>query len=250
VPPPKKVKETDAIFDGLRALHTEAAADPTTVRASVDAKATVNIGPFARGGQSRTGTKAADHDFQPAGKLTPVGIFQPGAGALDLYFTASKVTSDFLADMVEDWWQRNQQQFRDKQRLILDLDNGPENHSHRSQFLYRMVQFARLRDVTVVLAYYPPYHSKYNPIERCWGALENYWHGELLDSEAAVLGFAANMTYQGRHPRVQRVTKEYAKGVRRTKAEKKALEKQVRRKAGLEKWFVVIPPSNPDQIIP
>ena len=43
--------------------------------------------------------------------------------------------------------------------------------------------------------YYPPYHSKYNPIERCWGVLEVYWNGELLDSEEAVLGFAANMTY-------------------------------------------------------
>ena len=38
--------------------------------------------------------------------------------------------------------------------------------------------------------YYPPYHSKYNPIERCWGVLEVYWNGELLDSEAAVLGYA------------------------------------------------------------
>ncbi|WP_419606290.1 ISAzo13-like element transposase-related protein, partial [Thiolapillus sp.] len=32
------------------------------------------------------------------------------------------------------------------------------------------------------LAYYPPYHSKYNPVERLWGVLENHWRGELLDS--------------------------------------------------------------------
>jgi transposase len=25
--------------------------------------------------------------------------------------------------------------------------------------------------------YYPPYHSKYNLIERCWGILENHWNG-------------------------------------------------------------------------
>ena len=52
--------------------------------------------------------------------------------------------------------------------------------------------------------YYPPYHSEYNPIERCWGMREVYWNGELLDSEEAVLGFAANMTYAGRHPHVDR----------------------------------------------
>jgi len=32
----------------------------------MDAKATVNIGPFARGGKSRVLTKAADHDFHPS----------------------------------------------------------------------------------------------------------------------------------------------------------------------------------------
>ncbi|HIE01648.1 MAG TPA: hypothetical protein EYP59_15380 [Thiotrichaceae bacterium] len=31
------------------------------------------------------------------------------------------------------------------------------------------------------LAYYPPYHSKYNPVERVWGVLENYWKGDILD---------------------------------------------------------------------
>ena len=35
----------------------------------------------------------------------------------------------------------------------------------------------------VRLIYYPPDHSKYNPIERCWGAaLENYWNGAILQS--------------------------------------------------------------------
>ena len=57
------------------------------------------------------------------------------------------------------------------------------------------MQWAQATQLTVELVYYPPYHSKYNPIERCWGVLEVYWNGELLDSEEAVLGFAANMTY-------------------------------------------------------
>ena len=99
-------------------------------------------------------------------------------------------------------------------RLLLDLDNGPENHSHRSQFIYRLVPWAQATQLTLELVYYPPYHSKYNPIERCWGVLEVYWNGELLDSEEAVLGFAANMTYAGRHPHVERVGATYSSGVR------------------------------------
>ncbi len=101
----------------------------------------------------------------------------------------------------------------------------------------------------VVLAFYPPYHSKYNPIERLWGILENYWRGELLDSEEAVLGYAGHMTYNQVHPRIYRVTKEYAKGVKRTKAQKKRLEQHLKRKPGIEKWAIEIAPLPPDQLI-
>jgi len=55
------------------------AADATDdiLRISMDAKATGKVGPFARGGQSRALVAAADHDFQPAATLTPVGLFLP-----------------------------------------------------------------------------------------------------------------------------------------------------------------------------
>jgi transposase len=219
------------------------------VRASYDAKATVKIGPFARGGYSRTGTQAADHDFKATGNLTPAGIFVPGAGELDLYFSGSKVTSDFIADVIEDWWGRNRGRFGGKKKLVLNLDNGPENQSRRSQFLLRMILLAQKEQITVHLAYYPPYHSKYNPIERCWGILENYWRGELLDSEEAVLGYAARMTYNGKRPRVERTTKHYPTGVRLSRKGLARLESFVQRQQGLEKWFVVIPPPGPDRPI-
>jgi hypothetical protein len=43
----------------------------------MDAKATVKVGPYSRGGQSRAEVKAADHDFAPDASVTPVGIFLP-----------------------------------------------------------------------------------------------------------------------------------------------------------------------------
>ena len=39
-------------------------------------------------------------------------------------------------------------------------------------FCHRMVQLADAIGKPIQLLYYPPYHSKYNPIERCWGILE------------------------------------------------------------------------------
>ena len=46
----------------------------------MDARATVRVGPFARGGKSRVPTRAADYDFQPEATVTPVGIFLPASG--------------------------------------------------------------------------------------------------------------------------------------------------------------------------
>jgi Rhodopirellula transposase DDE domain len=61
----------------VNALNAAADADPAVLRVSMDAKATVKIGPFSRGGTSRVPVQAADHDFHPTGTVTPVGIFLP-----------------------------------------------------------------------------------------------------------------------------------------------------------------------------
>src|SRR5439155_12461782 len=121
--------------------------------------------------------------------------------------------------------------------LVINLDNGPESHSRRTQFLKRIVEFARKFGLVVRLAYYPPYHSKYNPIERCWGILEMHWNGSLLDSIEAVVGFAGTMTWKGKHPRVSVVETVYHTGVRLKPKEMKELESEVVRTVGLGKWF-------------
>jgi hypothetical protein len=81
-PTPKKVPKTDAIFEQVNDVNQAADAAEDVLRISMDAKATVKVGPFARGGKSRVAVQAADHDFQPAATVTPVGIFLPCAGYL------------------------------------------------------------------------------------------------------------------------------------------------------------------------
>jgi transposase len=241
VPPPKRVPKTDAIFEQLKQVNPQADRADDTLRVSIDAKAAVNIGPFSRRGRSRTGTKAADHDFKPEATLTPFGIFLPRYDDLWLYMARSKITSDFIVDRLEQWWQEVRLRFLNVKTLVINLDNGPENHSRRTQFLKRIVAFARRFGLAVQLAYYPPYHSKYNPIERCWGILEMHWNGSLLDSIEAVVGFARTMTWKGKHPWVRVVETVYATGVKLKPKEMKELESQVIRLAGLGKWFVEIP---------
>ena len=98
MPPPKKVKQTDAIFERLKQVNPQADRAEDTLRISIDAKATVNIGPFSRRGRSRTRTKAADHDFKPEATLTPFGIFLPQYDDLWLYIRASAHFYDELVN--------------------------------------------------------------------------------------------------------------------------------------------------------
>lgn len=249
MPGQKKIPQTNAIFANLNLVHAAGKMDASVLRMSLDAKATVILGPFARGGYNRAGIQAGDHDFKPEGRLTPFGLFLPTTKDLSLWMTSSKVTSDFIVDRLEEWWHRHREDHRAVRTLQLDQDNGPENHGNRTQFLFRLVRFAQAEQLRIHLAYYPPYHSKYNPVERCWGVLECYWSGELLDSTEAVLGFARNMTYAKKHPEVVHCIQEYAKGVRRTKAEMKKLAPWVQRTTGLEKWSILIQPPPVDQLI-
>jgi len=222
-------------------VNRAADAAPDTLRLSLDAKATVKVGPFARGGKSRVPTRAADHDFGATAQVTPVGLLLPQTGDLFLYAVQGRVTSDCLVDILELWWARVGPQWPGVRTLILNLDNGPENHSGRTQFMARLVEFAARSGLRIELAYYPPYHSKYNPVERCWGVLEQHWNGSLLDTVAAVEGFMSSMTWKGRHPWVERITKTYAKGVRLGRQAMQAIEARVQRLPGLGKWFVGIP---------
>ena len=222
--------------------HGAAQDDETVLRLSLDAKATVAVGLFSRGGRSRVAVKALDHDFKPEKKLTPFGIFLPGLDELFLYFTASRVTSDFIADCLSAFWHEVQARFPAVSTLLLNLDNGPENHSRRTQFMKRMTDFADATGLTVELAYYPPYHSKYNPIERVWGVLEQHWNGSLLESVEAVLGFARTLRWKRAQAVVKLVEQSYQTGVRLSKKAMECLEERFERLAGLERWFVRIVP--------
>jgi hypothetical protein len=127
-------------------------------------------------------------------------------------------------------------------RLVIDLDNGPEIASSRTQFMKRLVEFSDRHQLTLELAYYPPYHSKYNRIERCWGILENHWNGALLDSIDAALACAKTMTWSGVTPIVQLLDRVYETGVRLTKSAFRPIAERLERSETLPKWSLVIQP--------
>jgi len=196
------------------------------------------------GGKTRTDaqgevTKGWDHDPPAKEKLVPYGILMVATGALMLLF-GSYETSDAWVDALQVWWRQVRRGHRHVKRLVIYLDNGPKNSGRRTQFLKRMVQFADWSGLEIRLVYYPPYHSKYNPIERCWGILEQHWNGALLDSLEAVIQYASTMTWKGSHPVVSLVTTTYQTGIKLTKEAMQVVETQLQRLPSLDKWFVDI----------
>src|SRR5437660_12096663 len=131
----KKIKQTDAIFTRLHHRHAQAAEADNVLRLSLDTKATVKIGLFSRGGHNWVEVKGLDHDFKPEATLSPFGILVQRYQDLFLYFARSRITSDFIVAMLEHWWEGVRRRFPRIDTLLLNQDNGPENHSRRTQFL-------------------------------------------------------------------------------------------------------------------
>lgn len=102
--PLRKIPQTNAIFDAVHAINAAADADEGTVRISIDTKTTVPIGNLSRGGKSRNGHEALDHDLEPEAKLVPFGVFRPDTSETWLSFTTGHVTADFMADRLTEIW--------------------------------------------------------------------------------------------------------------------------------------------------
>ena len=209
----------------------------------MDCKATVKLGEMSRGGQTRGDNQAADHDLDCWGKYIPCGLLDEDLGQLHITFGSSYKTSDFIVDTLADWWMTLDTESQAAiECLQLKIDNGPESSGVRTQFLNRMVAFVDQIGKPIQLLYYPPYHSKYNPIERCWGILELHWNGTRLTDVETMLGWAKTMTWKGLQPVVKLSTTLYEKGIALSKAAMRGIEARLQRDARLPKWDILIRP--------
>ena len=218
--------------------------EPDTIRISLDTKATIHVGDYSRGGKSRCTkpVKALDHEMMPKEKLVPGGILETASGKAFLFFTESNKTSDFIVDGIELWWNTRKDDLGTVRRLVINMDNGPECSGRRTQFLERMVEFSDQSGLEIRLAYYPPYHSKYNAIEHYWGGLERSWNGYILDTVDTVMQRAGSFVWRSVRPTVKLMTGLYEKGITLCREERAALEERLIRNDQLPKWDIIIKP--------
>ena len=154
-------------------------------------------------------------------------------------------TSDLWVDGLQKWWSRVRPCWPAIKRLVIYMDNGPHNSGRRTQFLKRMVQFADRSGLVVRLIYYPPYHSKYNRIERCWSSLEKKFNGVLLTCWEVIKACALRMTWNKRNPVVEQLLTTYPLNVKVSKEEMKVYEARLERSPTLPKYDITIRPKKP-----
>ena len=244
--PLKKIPQTDAIFENTKKINEASDLREDSLRISIDSKAKVDLCDSSRGGTSRCkkAVQADDHDMGIKDKITPFGILNIMTGLLTIIFGVSFETSDFIVNCLDKWWEENKKNNLHIKQLVINLDNGPHNASNRTQFMKRIVEFADKHNLEVVLAYYPPYYSKYNPIERCWGILEKHWSGTLLNTIEVTTEWAKTMTWKGVNPVVKLLETVYKKGVRIAKNAFKTISDRINRDKTLPKYYMTIQPQN------
>jgi hypothetical protein len=205
----------------------------------------VYLGDVSRGGLTRGDPRACDHDLGVKEKYTPCGSVDEESGPGPSTFGSSYKTSDCIVEALEAWWAAwGESEQGARARLQINLDNGPESSGRRPQFLQRMVAFCDGIGKPMQLRYSPPYHRKYNPLERCWGLLALHWNGTKFVAVETRLAWAKSMTWQGIHPMVALSQQVYQQGVSLSKRAMRAVEARLERAPELPYWDILIRPAS------
>jgi hypothetical protein len=137
---------------------------------SMDTKKRELIGNFYRDGSLRTkGTQLTfDHDYPSfaEGVVIPHGLYDPRLNRGYLHLGTSCDTSEFACHCLKDWWRRfGQEQYPGAKSLLLKCDGGGSNSANTYLFKADLQGVADEVGLEIRVAHYPPYCSKYNPIE-------------------------------------------------------------------------------------
>jgi len=156
-------------FENIARLKKQYLDSPNPIL-SMDTKKKEMLGEFCRGGTLfTTGVlEGLDHDFltSASGLIIPHGLYdlKRNAGHITLGF--SHDTSEFACDSLNLWWRRHGQLLYPKADSILLLcDGGGSNNAKHYIFKEDLQRLVNKIRIPIRVAHYPPYCSKYNPIE-------------------------------------------------------------------------------------
>jgi len=165
----KRVPHRNEQFENIARLIAEYRCTGNPI-ISLDTKKKEHLGNFYRAGRLYTleEIRTYDHDFksQASGIIIPHSLYDLHLNVGYIQLGTSHDTSEFACDSFRHWWYTYGRKLYPNATSILVLcDGGGSNSSRHYIFKADLQELADEIGLEIRIAHYPPYCSKYNPIE-------------------------------------------------------------------------------------
>lgn len=247
--PMKEVEDRDAQFRNIADIRFRAEAVGLPI-ISIDTKKKEMVGNFRRDGKVYCigQPKSFDHDFLTFSdaRIVPHGIYDVTKNIGYMTIGTSHDTSKFVCDNIEMVWRNHMKsQYPTANTIVILCDGGGSNSSSHRIVKQDLMDLANKLCMKLLVMHYPPYCSKFNPIEhRLFSQITRSWSGApILDMQDAVSRAAKTTTSKGLTVYVNINNKNY--DIQRTidKSYGRKLKTQIVFQQKLPKWNYLIKPT-------
>ena len=248
--PMKDIKNRDEQFQRISSIREEAETVGLPI-ISIDTKKKEMLGNFKREGKAFSNGQplAYDHDFSTFsdGQIVPHGIYDVTRNVGYMTLGISHDTSKFVCDNIARVWREYlKEQYPTAHTLVILCDGGGSNSSSHRIVKQDLMDLANKLGIKLLVVHYPPYCSKFNPIEhRLFSQITRSWSGApLMSLQNAADRAAMTTTKKGLKVHVHINSKSY--DIKRPIEEsyQKRLARQVVFAPELGKWNYLIKPAN------
>lgn len=248
--PMKDVKDRNEQFEQITAICEEASSVGLPI-VSIDTKKKEMLGNFKREGKALSNgpLKSLDHDFSTFsdGQIVPHGIYDVTRNVGYMALGISHDTSRFVCDNIARAWEQHLKwQYPDAHTLVILCDGGGSNSSAHRIVKQDLMDLANKLGIRLLVVHYPPYCSKFNPIEhRLFSQITRSWSGAPLTSlQNAADRAAMTTTKKGLKVHVHINSKTYDIKRPIDESYQKRLARQVVFAKELGKWNYLVKPVN------
>ena len=248
--PMKDVKDRNERFEQITAIREEASSAGLPI-VSIDTKKKEMLGNFKREGKALSNgpLKSLDHDFSTFsdGQIVPHGIYDVTRNVGYMALGISHDTSRFVCDNIARVWEQHLKwQYPDAHTLVILCDGGGSNSSAHRIVKQDLMDLANKLGIRLLVVHYPPYCSKFNPIEhRLFSQITRSWSGApLMSLQNAADRAAMTTTKKGLKVHVHINSKTYDIKRPIDESYQKRLARQVVFAQELGKWNYLVKPVN------
>jgi hypothetical protein len=195
----KEVENRDRQFKHIVKLKSQFTKKKLPVL-SIDTKKKEMTGNFYRDGQAycKEPLKVNDHDFKSFsnGVAVPHGIYDVTKNICYMSIGVSRDTAEFVRDNIDYHWNNSiKKDYPEAKKMLILCDGGGSNSSSHYVVKEQLKLLAEKLHMQIVVAHYPPYCSKWNPIEhRAFSFISKKWQGVVFKNHDIIRDMAEQTT--------------------------------------------------------